>query len=177
VHKAISEQFTKVLLEAFKNVPTAGNAITLDGAQRAHAIIDEAISSGAKLLAGSNDFTGRTSLSPSILTNVAPDSRIARAESFAPSASFYTVENDEQAVEMANDTAYGLSASVFTRDIGKGLAMARELEFGQVHINAHTMSVNVAAPQTGTKGSGWGSNGAGWGIHEFTFDKHVSFTA
>ena len=71
-----------------------------------------------------------------------PKSRLAREESFAPSASLYVVKSDEEALEMANDTTYGLSASVFTRNHAKGLAMARDLEFGQVQINSNTMSVN-----------------------------------
>jgi len=132
------------------------------------------VADGAKYIAGSNKFTGRTSIEPSILTNVNPKSRLAREESFAPSASLYVVKTDEEALAKANDTSYGLSASVFTKNHAKGLAMARDLEFGQVQINSHTMSVNAAAPQTGFKGSGYGSNGAGHGIAEFLFDKHVS---
>lgn len=123
-------------------MPSAGNAITIEGAKRAHAILEEAVADGAKYLVGGNKFTGRTSLEPSILTNVSPKSRLSREESFAPSASFYIVKSDEEALALANKTDYGLSASVFTQNHAKGLQMARDLDFGQVQINSHTMSIN-----------------------------------
>ncbi|OAL39056.1 hypothetical protein AYO20_01807 [Fonsecaea nubica] len=156
VHEKVAQDFSRLLVEATKALPSAGHAITVEGAERSQDIIEEA---------------------PSILMDVNPKSRLSREESFAPSASLYVVKSDEEALALANDTPYGLSASVFTRNHAKGLALARDLEFGQVQINSHTMSVNVAAPQTGFKGSGWGSNGAAYGIGEFLFSKHVSLTA
>ncbi|OAG40781.1 hypothetical protein AYO21_05079 [Fonsecaea monophora] len=177
VHEKVAQDFSRLLVEATKALPSAGHAITVEGAKRSQDIIEEAVADGAKFLVGSTQFTGRTSLEPSILMDVNPKSRLSREESFAPSASLYVVKSDEEALALANDTPYGLSASVFTRNHAKGLALARDLEFGQVQINSHTMSVNVAAPQTGFKGSGWGSNGAAYGIGEFLFSKHVSLTA
>ena len=175
VHASIASQFTTVLKSHFLTAsPQAGHAITPQSAQRAHKLIDSALSSGATLLAGSNELSTPTSLSPTLLTNVPPSHPLATQESFAPTAFLTIIHSDEEAIVQANDTSYGLSASIFTRDVGRGLKMARELEFGQVQINNHTMAVNVAAPQTGVKGSGWGSNGAGWGIQEFLYDKHVS---
>ena len=113
VLEKVADEFTKILVEAMKAMPSAGNAITIEGAKRAYAILDEAVADGAKYIVGSNQFTGRTSIKPSILTNVNPKSRLAREEAFAPSASLYVVKSDEEALAMANDTPYGLSASVF----------------------------------------------------------------
>jgi hypothetical protein len=152
MHEKIADEFTKILLATFKAVPSAGSAVTVEGAKAASAILSEAVSEGAKVLVGSVDVTGRSSLEPSLLTNVNPKSRLARQESFAPSASLYVVRSDEEALEMANDTPYGLSASVFTRNHAKGLALARDLEFGQVQINGSTMRVDgkiLTGPDTG----------------------------
>ena len=88
--------------------------------------------------------------------------------------SLYTISSDEEAVEVANQTDYGLSASIFTKDYARGLTMSRDLDFGQVQINAFTMYVNSSAPVTGYKGSGRGSNGGGYGVEEFMFNKHVA---
>ena len=125
-----------------KAMPSAGSAITANAAKRAHSIVEEAVADGAEYLVGSNNFTGRTSLEPSILIGVNQKSRINKEEAFAPSASLFTIKDDEEAITLANKTDFGLSASIFTKDYARGLKMARELEFGQVQINAITMHVN-----------------------------------
>ncbi|KIY02451.1 uncharacterized protein Z520_02590 [Fonsecaea multimorphosa CBS 102226] len=142
VHEKVAQEFSQLLIEATKSIPSAGHAITAEGAKRAHDILEEAVADGAQFLVGSANYTGRASLEPSILTHVNSKSRLSREESFAPSASLYVVKSDEEAVTLANNTPYGLSASVFTRNHAKGLALARDLEFGQVQINSHTMSFN-----------------------------------
>lgn len=153
--------------------PSAGNAITADGAHRAHDLIADAVADGAEVIIGENKMTGRSSLQPSIITNINVKSRINKGEIWGPSASFSTFSTDEEAVRTANDSEYGLSASIFTKDYARALKMARELEFGQVQVNAWTIHVNSTSPVTGYKGSGWGSNGGGYGLHEFTYLKHV----
>ncbi len=177
MHEKIKDAFAKELGEAMKAQPSAGHAVTADGAQRAHDLIDAALCEGAEILIGGNTLTGLSALEPSILTNVNPKSRISREEGFGPSASLYTISSDEEAIEVANQTDYGLSASIFTRDYARGLRMARDLDFGQVQINAFTMYVNSSAPVTGYKGSGWGSNGGGYGVEEFMFNKHVALVS
>lgn len=142
VSERVKEEFSKELVAAVKTMDSTGSAITIDGAKRAHSILEEAIEDGAEFLVGSNEYTGRTSLTPSILANVNPNSRINKEESFAPSASLFTVKTDEEAVSLANNTEFGLSASIFTSNFSRGLRMARELDFGQVQINAITMHIN-----------------------------------
>jgi acyl-CoA reductase-like NAD-dependent aldehyde dehydrogenase len=90
-------------------------------------------------LVGSAELVEKTSLAPSILVNLNSKSRIYRDESFAPSASLFVVSTDEEAIERANDTEFGLSASLFTRDYKKAIQYARELDFGQVQINGPTI--------------------------------------
>ncbi len=118
-------------------------------------------------------MTGRSSLTPSILTKISPSSRINREEAWGPAATLVTFSTDEEAVRIANSTDFGLSASIFTKNYARALSMARELEFGQVQVNASTIHVNSSAPVTGYKASGWGSNGGGYGVEEFLFNKHV----
>lgn len=142
VHEKVKDEFTRCLVEILKEMPSAGNAVTADGAKRACAIIEEAVADGAEFLFGASEFTGISSLRPSILMNLNPKSRINREEAFAPSASLYVVKNDEEAVSMANDTPFGLSASVSTSSYERGLRLARELDFGQVQINSMTIHVN-----------------------------------
>ena len=159
-----------------KAQPSAGHAVTTHAAQSAHNLINEALADGAEILIGGNTLTG-SSLQPSILTHVKPQSRLSKEEGFGPSASLFTISSDADAIDLANQTDYGLSASIFTKDYARGLKMARDLDFGQVQINAYTMHVNSSAPVTGYKGSGWGSNGGGYGIEEFMFNKHVALVS
>lgn len=173
VHKRAEDAFVDELVEALKASPSAGNAITSESAHRTHCLVAEAVAEGAKILAGGNELTGRSSLQPSVVANVKANSRMSREEIWGPSATFSTFSTDEEAVQIANSTEYGLSASVFTKDYSRALKMARELDFGQVQINAFTLHVSSTAPVTGYKGSGWGSNGGGYGVEEFVFNKHV----
>ena len=76
------------------------------------------------------------------MTNINPKSRINLEESFTPSASFFMVRDDEEAIEVANETPFGLSASIFTSNYEQGLRLARELDFDQVQINSVTMHNN-----------------------------------
>jgi hypothetical protein len=73
-------------------------------------------------------------------------------------------ENDEEAIAKANDSSYGLNACIHTKDMARGMLMAKELEYGQVHMNSITVYVSTMAPQGGVKGSGWGRMNAGWGV-------------
>jgi acyl-CoA reductase-like NAD-dependent aldehyde dehydrogenase len=151
----------------------AGHAITCESAQRTHDLIDEAVAEGATIIIGENKMVGRSSLQPSILSNINSKSRINKEEIWGPAASFSTFSTDKEAVEIANSTEFGLSASIFTKDYARALKMARDLDFGQVQVNALTLNTTSTTPVTGYKGSGWGSNGGGYGVEEFMFNKHV----
>lgn len=173
VHDKIRDAFVKELARVIGVTPSAGHAITSDSAQKAHDLIAEAVADGAEMLIGENILTSRSSLQPSILTNVQGKSRINKEEIWGPAATFSTFSTDDEAVKIANDTDFGLSASIFTRNYARALKMARDLDFGQVQVNAFTFHVNSTAPVTGYKSSGWGSNGGGYGVEEYMFNKHV----
>ena len=142
VNEKVKDAFVDELKAVFNNTPDAGHAVTTAGAQKAHDMLEEAVADGAKFLIGSADFMTPTSLKPSILTDLNPKSRLSKEEGFGPSATLFTVKNDEEAVAMANDTTYGLSASIFTNDFDRGMKLSRELDFGQVNINSMTIHAN-----------------------------------
>ena len=93
---------------------------------------------GAEFLAGGPEFLSATSLKPTIVTNIPRDARIRDEETFGPSVSVYAAENDDDAIAIANDSAYGLSAAVHSGGWEHAYKVARQLEYGQVHINNMT---------------------------------------
>lgn len=174
VQKEVADKFKAALVEAFKHVPSAGDAVSATSFKNGKAFIDEAVENGAQFVVGDGKSNGLAALKPVVLTNVDSKSRIADNEAFAPVSVLYTFGTDEEAVELANAKAGGLSASVYTRSFERGLKMSRLLEFGQVQVNEHTMYTAGNAPITGWKGSGWGSNSGRYGVEEFLQLKHVS---
>ena len=143
-----------------------GAMITEQAAQRVKSLIDDAAMKGATLVTG-----GRQEgvfVDPAILDNVSPATRIYHEESFGPVASIIRVSGDDEAVSVANDTEYGLSAAVFSRDVGRALAIAQRLETGICHINSATIHDEPQMPFGGVKASGYGRFGGKAGIDEFT---------
>jgi len=117
---------------------SAGDAVTRTSATHAHDLLVEAQSHGAQFLVGGPEYLTPTSLKPTLVTNVSRASRIRDEETFGPSASVYQVGSDDEAVELANDSAYGLNAAVHSASWEHAFEVAGRLEYGQVHINALT---------------------------------------
>jgi acyl-CoA reductase-like NAD-dependent aldehyde dehydrogenase len=103
-----------------------------------------------------------------LVDGVTPDMSLFREESFGPVVGIVRARDAEHAVELANDTEYGLSASVFTRDIAKGLEIARRVQSGICHVNGPTVHDEAQMPFGGVKGSGYGRFGGKAGIDSFT---------
>lgn len=140
VHSAVKDEFYRHLTEATRQLPSAGLAVSKAFAEKAKAVIDDAIDNGAKFLVGSSEMTSPAAVPPSILTNVSPKAVLYANEGFAPTASVTVAGSDEQAIEEANSRDGGLSAVIFTGSYERGLLMAKELEFGTVQINATTLA-------------------------------------
>jgi len=134
--------------------------------------VDAAVRDGAKILCGGK--TEGPCYHPTVLTNVKPSTPFAREETFGPVVSVIEVENEEEAVRAANDTAYGLSAGVITRDFVKGLAVAERIETGIVHINDQSVHDEPQVPFGGVKDSGWGRFGGHAALEEFTELRWIS---
>jgi aldehyde dehydrogenase (NAD+) len=113
-------------------------------------------------------------LPPHVFVNVSNDMPIARMETFGPIAPIIKVDGDEEALHVANDTEYGLSSAVFTRDESRGLRFALGVEAGMTHINDATVDDNPNSPFGGEKNSGIGRFGGEWVMQEFTTDHWIT---
>jgi aldehyde dehydrogenase (NAD+) len=134
--------------------------------------VDAAVRDGAKVLCGSK--SEGLCYYPTVLTNVKPGTPVSCEETFGPVVSVTEVKDEEEAVAVANDTMYGLSAAVFTRDLAKGLAIAERIESGIVHINDQTVHDEPQVPFGGIKDSGWGRFGGKAALEEFTELRWIS---
>ena len=134
--------------------------------------VDAAVQDGAKILCGGK--SEGLCYYPTVLVNVKPGTAISREETFGPVVSVIDVKDEDEAVNVANDTAYGLSAAVVTRDFAKALAIAERIESGIVHINDQTVGDEPQVPFGGVKDSGWGRFGGRAALEEFTELRWVS---
>jgi len=107
-----------------------------------------------------------------VLANVTPQMKVAKEETFGPLAPLFRFEKDEEAIEMANDTEFGLASYFYSRDIGRIWRAAEGLESGMVGINTGLLSTEVA-PFGGVKQSGLGREGSHYGIEEFVEIKYL----
>ncbi|MGR3660308.1 MAG: aldehyde dehydrogenase family protein [Paracoccaceae bacterium] len=143
-----------------------GDLISADSARRVGNLIDEALAKGATLLAG-GEVAGAY-VQPTLLDHVTPEMQIYGEESFGPVASIIRVHDEAEAITVANDTEYGLVASVYTSDISRARFLASQFETGACHINGPTVYDDPAMPFGGVKASGYGRFGGDAVIEEFT---------
>ena len=140
---------------------------TVDRLQR---LVGDAVKQGAKVLAGDLAPVGgaATVMKGVVVDHVTPSMTLFREESFAPQVSITRVKDADEAITLANDTEYGLSAAIFTRDLARGLALARRIDSGICHINGPTVADEAQMPFGGVKGSGYGRFGGKAGVDAFT---------
>ena len=143
-----------------------GSVIGMGTVEHCNALIDDALARGAKLLCGGKATD--TLMPATVLDGVTREMRIYHEETFAPVKCIVRVNGVEEAVACANDNEYGLSASVFGRDVARAINVARRIESGICHVNGPTVHDEAQMPFGGVKGSGIGRFGGKAGIHEFT---------
>ena len=142
VHRKIIEAFAEELKAAAEKVyaPNADAPVLIAqaGVEKNHKLLSDAASKGAKVLYGdvAAKETSAHRIRPVIVSDVKKDMDIFYTESFGPTVSLIAVDSDEEAVEIANDTEYGLSGAVFTESLGRGLRIAKEIDSGAIHINS-----------------------------------------
>jgi succinate-semialdehyde dehydrogenase / glutarate-semialdehyde dehydrogenase len=137
--------------------------------------IQDAVSQGGRvLLGGKRHSLGQTFFEPTVLADVTPNMKVAKEETFGPLAPLFRFQTDEQAIEMANDTEFGLASYFYSRDIGRIWRAAESIESGMVGINTGLIS-NEVAPFGGVKQSGLGREGSHYGIEEFLEIKYLCF--
>lgn len=190
VVESIAAEFTRRVVERVRHLeigpgtdPKAytGPVITEASRDKILGFVDRAKAAGANLLCGGvaahrPDLSHGHYIWPAVLDGVTPDMEIAKEEVFGPVLAILTVPDFDAALQLANDVAFGLSASLFTRDIGKALRFAREVEAGLVRVNGETAGVEPQAPFGGMKGSSSFSREQGQAAKDFyTQIKTVSF--
>jgi benzaldehyde dehydrogenase (NAD) len=129
-------------------------------------LIADAVSHGAVQVNGGE--ANGVLMPAHVIDKVTPEMKLFRDESFGPVVAVTRARDEAQAIELANDTEYGLSAAVFTRDIARGMKVARQIKSGICHINGPTVHDEAQMPFGGTKASGYGRFGGKAGIDAFT---------
>lgn len=178
VQKTVSEKFLELLVAAVKSMP-GGTAVTEGIAQHAYEVLQDAKEKGVKFVYGGPEMASKSAVKPALVqiepTTRKEDLRIVDEETFGPSASIYVVEDDEEAIAIANRSAYGLNATIHTQSLERGIKVGRELEYGQVYCNSIIVYTSPTGPQGGRKGSGWGRQNAEWGIEELLVEKFITY--
>ena len=135
--------------------------------------VADAVAKGAKVLTGGRRHAlGRTFYEPTVLANVTTEMLAAREETFGPVAPLFRFQTDEEAVQLANATEFGLAAYFYSRDVRRVFRVAEALEYGMVGINTGLISTEVA-PFGGVKESGFGREGSKYGIDEYLDIKYL----
>ncbi len=143
-----------------------GSLISTAAADRMESLIADATAKGATVKAGGK--RAGTVVEATVIDNVTPAMRLYTEESFGPVKPVIRVRDEAEAIRVANDTEYGLSSAVFSRNVQRALAVAAQLESGICHINGPTVNDEAQMPFGGVKGSGYGRFGGKAAIAEFT---------
>lgn len=176
VHASIADEYISRLAEYAGSLRvgdptevgvTLGPLITQHQAHRVQSIVDAAVSEGAHVRSGGNH--NGPFYEPTVLDHVEPHNVAFQSEIFGPVAPITRFETDEEAIELVNASKYGLSAAVHTTNLARGLAIARRLRVGMVHINGQTINDAAHIPMGGMgQSSNGGRYGGHWNLDEFT---------
>ncbi|MBY5324215.1 aldehyde dehydrogenase [Rhizobium johnstonii] len=174
VDETIADQFVAKLAARASQLPAGdprghvvlGSLISLDAAKKMDELIADATAKGAKLVAGGK--RSGTVVEATLLDHVTPEMRVYAEESFGPVKPIIRVTSEEEAIRIANDSEYGLSSAVFSRNVQRAMAVAARIESGICHINGPTVHDEAQMPFGGVKGSGYGRFGGKAAIAEFT---------
>ena len=148
-----------------------GPMIRVQDAERVEAWVQEAVGAGASVVTGGT--REGTMHAPTILADVAPEMKVSCDEIFGPALGISRIDDIDQAIAMANDTNYGLSAAIFTENLNWALQFAQQVESGNIHINWGTQWRADLMPYGGLKESGMGKEGPRYAIEEMTETKMV----
>ena len=182
VQSGVYDEFAKKLAVAVGNLNvgngveagvTTGPMIEEKAVQKVEEHIADATSKGASVILGGKRHTlGHSFFEPTILTNVTQQMLVAREETFGPLAPLFKFETEEEVIQYANDTEFGLASYFYSRDIGRIFRVAEALEYGMVGVNSGLIS-NEVAPFGGVKQSGLGREGSKYGIEDYLIIKYT----
>jgi acyl-CoA reductase-like NAD-dependent aldehyde dehydrogenase len=188
VHKKVAKQFTKLFVANVRQI-TVGNPfdprvvmgplISEEAVRRVHSLVESSVAEGAELLTGgkkpnSVNPNSKCYYQPTVLGNVKQDMDVAVQELFGPVAPLMEAESDEDSINIANDSSFGLQASIYSNDIRRALTMARELKCGGVMINEPTYMRWENVPFGGEKKSGSGRESSENSLLEMTRPKIIN---
>ena len=175
VDEKVADEFASKLTKRVAALPTGdprkgdfvlGSVVGKPTVDRVQKLVNEAVAKGAKVLTGGQ--SDGTIMQGIVVDRVTPDMPLFREESFGPQVSITRVKSADEAVKLANDTDYGLSAAVFSQNIPRALDVAKRIESGICHINGPTVHDEAQMPFGGVKASGYGRFGGKAGVNEFT---------
>ncbi len=182
VHEKIYDDFVNGLVKAVRDLRVGpgtepgvevGPLINEAAVQKVEAHIEDATAKGAIVATGGTRHAlGHGFFQPTVLTDVTPDMKVAKEETFGPLAPVFRFSSDDEVVRMANDTEFGLAAYFYSRDVGRVWRIADALEYGMVGINTGLIS-NEVAPFGGVKQSGLGREGSRYGIDDYLVIKYL----
>jgi succinate-semialdehyde dehydrogenase/glutarate-semialdehyde dehydrogenase len=182
VQEAIHDEFVEKLVAKVRELNVGnglhenvhlGPLITPEALAKVEQHVADAVSKGARLLVGGKPHElGRTFFQPTVLTDVTEAMLIAREETFGPVAPIYRFTDEQEVIQLANSTEYGLASYFYARDLRRVIRVAEALECGMVGVNTALLGVDVA-PFGGVKQSGIGREGSHHGITEFVELKYV----
>ncbi|QYJ03428.1 NAD-dependent succinate-semialdehyde dehydrogenase [Nocardioides panacisoli] len=186
VHESVAEEFGAKLTERMAALRLGrgqddgvdvGPLIDADAVETVTELVDDAVAAGARVLTGGSAVDGPGHFfTPTVLADVPPTAKLATTEVFGPVAPITTFASEDEAIAMANDTEYGLSAYAYTRDLARTIRLAERIEAGMLGLNTGLVS-NPAAPFGGIKASGFGREGGFEGIEEYLDTTYVAMPA
>ena len=184
VHESVADKFTELLVKEISDIsigaPGAGDVEIGSMISKAHyervlAALDDIRKDGLTIAVGGNAIEGQGYfIEPTVVTNVPAGAPITSNEIFGPVVSVETFSTEEEAIARANETIYGLAASVWTKDSARSLTVPRKLDFGTVWVNSHLV-IATEMPWGGFKGSGYGRDLSSYALDDFSRTKHVMY--
>lgn len=184
VQAGIYEKFIAALSQKIQNFNIGngleaghdiGPLINANAVKKVEAHIQDALDKNGRLMVGGKKHkAGELFFEPTLIADVTADMDVATQETFGPLAAVFKFETEQQAVEMANATEFGLAAYCYTKDLGRAWRMSEQLEYGMVGINKGLIS-NEVAPFGGIKQSGLGREGSKYGIEDYLEIKYTLF--
>jgi succinate-semialdehyde dehydrogenase/glutarate-semialdehyde dehydrogenase len=183
VHEKVHQEFAGKLaarMQALKmgngldDGVAVGPLVNAAAKQKVMELVDDAVGKGAKIMTGGKAPAGPGYFYPATVLDAVPDgAHMLREEIFGPVAAIQTFKSEDDVIRRANDTEYGLVAYLYTRDLGRGIRVSEQLDFGMIGLNRGLVS-DPAAPFGGMKQSGIGREGAHEGLMEFLETQYVS---
>ncbi|KAJ5615988.1 hypothetical protein N7537_001102 [Penicillium hordei] len=181
VQRSIADEFRQKLTETteklFGKDAPALVLVNTAAVTKNKKLVADAVSRGAKLLFGDADASEsvNTGMRPIVVDGVTKEMDMYATESFGPTVSLMVVDTEDEAIALANDTEYGLTAALYTNNLFRGLRVAKQIDSGAVHINSLTVHDEAVLPHGGWKSSGFGRFGGISGYDEFLQTKTVTW--